>query len=86
MLESPEMVLPYSPTGYSALIELFVVHVGTFTSEVGADAVGGTTPFVAVPFFGVVSPDPGDNIVGFLGVSGGVRAGGGGGGVRRGGG
>lgn len=69
MLESPEMVLPYSPAADEPLRELFIVHVGALACEVGPDAMGRTAAFVPVPFGGVMSSDPVDNVVGFLIVS-----------------
>jgi len=60
------MVLPDPPTGNAPLIQLLIVHICAFSSEVCPDAMSGTTPLIAVPFGRIVFPDPADNVIGFL--------------------
>lgn len=55
-----------TPAGDTALVEFFVIHVGTFSGEVGSNSVGGTSTFVTVPFGGIVFTDPADDVIGFL--------------------
>ena len=59
---------PDAPPGNVGLSELFIVHVGTFACEIGSDAMGRTAAFVPVPFFGIVFPDPVDDLVWFLSI------------------
>lgn len=67
------MVLTDPPAGYTPLIELLVVHVGTFSGEISSDSMGRASTFVPIPFFCVVSTDPGDDVVWFLVRKSGVR-------------
>lgn len=60
------MILSDTPTSDASLIELFVVHVGPLSGQVGSDTMRGTSSLVSVPFGRVVFSDEVYNVVGFL--------------------